>query len=133
MPSISFKYLYRDASNFKKFGVVVFSNDEGVDAIAVANSLVSHFWPEGLFIASQVNVPELFVFDDYPLNPDDHCFHEFASVECSDGAVTDRFGRSIAEFMRDVEVAAEAGWEVFDPLEPFAQEIRASYKKMFHG
>lgn len=133
MANIRLKYLYRDASNFKSFCAVVFSNNEGVDVRAAADWLVTHFWPEGLFIASQVNVPEVFVFDDYPLNPDDHCFHEFDTVESTDDDVDDRFGRSMAEFMRDVEAADEAGWEVFDPLEPFAQELRVSYRRMFPG
>jgi hypothetical protein len=133
MTNMKFRYLYRDASSYKKWNAVVFSNSEALSATAVTRSLMSHFWPEGLFIASQISVPEVFLFDDYPLNVDDHCFHEYGSVEVTEEAVNDRLGRSITEFVRDVENAGREGWDVFDPLEPFAQEFRIAYKRMFPG
>jgi hypothetical protein len=102
-----------------------------VTLTSAANSLVEHFWPEGLFIAGQVNVPEVFLFDEYPLNPDDNCFHQFDSVDATEDPPDDRLGRSVGEFIRDVESAAREGWEVFDPLEPLAQEFRVAYKQMF--
>ena len=77
----------------------------------------------------QVNVPEVFLFDEHQLNPDDHCFHEFDSVEATDHSPTDKYGRSIAEFIREVENEAESGWEVWDPLAPFEEELRHSFKR----
>lgn len=129
--NIRFKYLYRDGSNFKKWGAVIFSNAKGLPVVAVAESLRKHLSPDGFFIASQANVPEAFLFDDYTLNPDDHCFHEFDSVEVTEDLADDRFGRSIAEFIEEVEQEAQRGWEAFDPLEPFARESRLAFKRMF--
>lgn len=131
MGNVRFRYLYRDASNFKKWGEVVFSSCDGLPLDTVAESIERHFSPDALFTASQVNVPEVFLFDDYRLNPDDHCFHEFDSVEVTEDSPNDRLGRSISEFVQEVEKESRRGWEVFDPLEPFAWETRMAFKRMF--
>jgi hypothetical protein len=131
MANIRFKYFYRDGSNFKKWGTVIFSNAEELPVAAVAESLQKQMSPDGYFIASQVNVPEVFLFDDYQLNPDDHCFHEFDSVEVIEDTANDRIGRSIGEFIEEVEQEARRGWDVFDPLEPYAYGLRSAYLRMF--
>lgn len=117
MTNVEFKYLYRDASNYKKFASVVFSNFSELDPLAVSKSLERAFWVDGLFIASQIRVPEVFLFTKCDINIDDHCFHEFYSIKLTPQNPSDIHGRSIKIFVAEVVREAKRGWEVFDPLE----------------
>jgi hypothetical protein len=117
MNNVKFNYLYRDASNFKKFASVVFSNPSGMNPLAVSKSLEDAFWVDGLFIADQIRVPEVFLFTKCDISIDDHCFHQFQSIELTLQVPTDTHGRSIGDFVAEVVKEAKRGWEVFDPLE----------------
>lgn len=72
-----FKYLYRDASNYKAFGAVALagriSDAERVD-------VRRRFESEEFFIAEQIGVPtlyeQLYQWSDGPI-ADDHCWHQF--------------------------------------------------------
>lgn len=76
-----FKYLYRDASNYKAFGAVAvagqFSEDERAN---IRQQLESGQF----FIAEQIGVPplydQLYRWSDGPIS-DDHCWHEFERFE----------------------------------------------------
>lgn len=107
-----FHYLYRDASNYKEWGTVTFSGAMAGLQERLMAALDSH----ELFIAHQVRVPELF-FEQWPASGDDHCFHEFDSMEPTDAAADDHHSRSIEAFVEEVERAARSGWQVFDPIE----------------
>jgi hypothetical protein len=115
MSNMKFHYLYRDASNYKKWAEIVFSNHEGLSSDAAAKALRSCFSSDGLFIAHQVRVPEVFLFAEYGLTPDDHCFHEFDSIEVTYDVPNDAYSRSIRKFMAEVEREARRGWLAFDP------------------
>jgi hypothetical protein len=115
MSNIKFHYLYRDASNYKKWSDVVFSNGEGLPPDAVTEALRNAFSGGVLFTASQIRVPEVFLFSEYHLTPDDHCFHEFYSVEATSDVANDSHGRSIREFVAEVATEARRGWAAFDP------------------
>ena len=115
MSNVRFHYLYRDGSNYKKWAEVVFSNDEGLSLDAVTEALRNGFSRDGLFIAHQVRVPETFLAAEYNLTPDDHCFHEFDSVEVTPDVPNDRYSRSICEFVAEVAREARHGWFAFDP------------------
>jgi hypothetical protein len=119
MSNLRFRYLYRDGGNYKRWGSVVFGNKEGVSAQAAEFSLRVELSGNGLFIAEQVGVPDVFLFSVFPLSPEDHCFQEFHSVEVVRGAITDRLGRTMAEFISEVARQARVGWHVFDPSDPF--------------
>jgi len=117
-----FEYLYRNASNYKQWGTVVFSGAPDED---IARRLVAAWECLEFFIADQVRVPELF-FDD-GLNPeDDHCWHEFAALEPTDDEPTDEFARTIESFVAECEAAARAGWQIFDPLRRGPKRGRSS-------
>ncbi len=115
MSNIKFRYLYRDGSNYKKWGTVVFSNPEELSIELIRKKLGESVSGDGLFIADQVRIAEVFLTDEYPLNGDDHCFHEFAGVEETSDAPSDTHGRSIGEFVSEVEKEADRGWREFDP------------------
>jgi hypothetical protein len=79
---------------------------------------------DGIFIAHQVRVPEVFLAAEDKLTPDDHCFHEFDSVENTSDIPNDPSGRSIREFMAEVAGEAENGWRAFDPQDRLVERVR---------
>jgi hypothetical protein len=107
-----FHYLYRDGSNYKQWGAVVFR--EECDA-SLAGRLFAALDREEFFIAAQVRLPELF-FADRPLYADDHCWHELGEVTTVSESADDPLGRTIEEFVAEVERASATGWAVFDRL-----------------
>ena len=115
MPNIKFNYLYRDAGNYKKWTDVVFSNPDRLTLEAAAKALKDAFLEDGLFIAHQVRVPEVFLFSRGNATSDDHCFHEFSAVEESLEDPNDPFSRSISQFIAEVKREAKSGWAAFDP------------------
>src|SRR5450432_977249 len=117
MSNVRFQYLYRDGSNYKKWGDVVFSNADDLSVESILKSLQQSFSDDGLFIAHQVRIPEIFLAREYAFNEDDHCFHEFADVEVAPDAPNDSYKRSIGEFMAEVAKQAEIGWRAFDPIQ----------------
>lgn len=105
-----FNYRYCDASGYNSWSDVVF---EGAFDDAVLARLRCAFESGEFFVANQVRVPELF-FETSSI--DDHCLHTFGRLEITETAVTDPHGRSIEQFVAEVESAATAGWRVFDPF-----------------
>jgi hypothetical protein len=107
------EYLYRDGSNYKQWGAVIF---RGKCDESLVRRLVAALDREEFFIAHQVRLPELF-FVDRPLYADDHCWHEMGEVITSSAAADDLLGRTVAEFVTEVERACVEGWAVFDRSE----------------
>jgi len=117
MSNIELRYLYRDGGNNKTFGNVVFSNPEQFRSSAIEQALTEMFLEEGLFIADQVRVPEVFLFANGQLALDDHCYHELGAVLTTDKNPTDLHARTISEFLSEVTQQAQRGWRVFDPYD----------------
>ena len=113
--NIKFAYLYRDASNYKQHGNVVFTIPQRFNTDNLDHRLRQAMMVDSTFIADQVRVPNLFLFDTMPMNEDDHCLHEFESLEIVNERPNDPHERSIVEFVREVERAALQGWEGFVP------------------
>jgi hypothetical protein len=117
MENVEFAYLYRDGGNYKKRGRVVFSNPDCLNSVEVERQLRLTFMEDGLFIASQIRVPDVFLYVDGAFSYDDHCFHEFDAVRSTPVAVDDAHGRSIGDFLVEANREAEIGWQVFDPYD----------------
>ena len=117
MGNIKFTYLYRDAGNYKKFGSVVFSNPNHLTLQNLAAPLAQAFSEEGLFVAHQIRVPEVFLYTRGNATSDDHCFHEFDGVEESLEAPNDQHFRAIGEFLVEIQREAKRSWIPFDPHE----------------
>ena len=81
MSNVKFNYLYRDGANYKSWGEVVFANLENLALDESAKIFVNAFLPDKLFIASQISIPEKFLFLDGRFTKDDHCYHEFDCIE----------------------------------------------------
>jgi hypothetical protein len=113
--NVKFSYLYRDAGNYKKWADVVFSNPEGLSIDLVNKALKHAFMQDGLFIAHQIRIPEVFLFARGDATSDDHCFHEFGAVEPTAALPNDGYSRSISEFIAEANSEALKGWVAFDP------------------
>ena len=124
MSNIKLHYLYRDGSNYKKWADIVFLNPDDLPAEIVTDGLREAFLEDGIFIAHQVRIPEVFLAADDQLTFDDHCFHEFASVESTSDAPNDLCQRSIRAFMEEVAREAKRGWCAFDPRDRLLQRSR---------
>lgn len=64
------------------------------------------------FIAEQVRLPNVFL-DDFPINDDDHCWHEFFRFLATDEEVTDAHGRTMEQLVTEFERADAGGWKEF--------------------
>jgi hypothetical protein len=115
--NILFEYLYRDGSNYKDWGTIVFSNPNQLSISEIDERLRRAFNGDSLFIAGQIEVPEIFLYKDGNLTSADHCFHEYDHVELTDDAVTDVKERTMSDFLAQVEVASQRGWEAFNPCD----------------
>ena len=115
MNNIRFHYLYRDGSNYKNWAEVIFSNPDGLSLERIAKQLSESFMEDGLFVAGQVRIPEVFLATEDQLTEDDHCFHEYAEVTGTADAPTDLRHRSINEFLTEVVKESHRGWRAFDP------------------
>jgi stress-induced morphogen len=115
--NVAFSYLYRDAGNYKRWHRVVFDNPFELASNEIEYRIRSALDTSELFIADQVRLPEVFTYLSSCPTGQDHCYHEFESVEFTDELPNDNHSRSIKEFLEELEDAARRGWQVFDPVE----------------
>ena len=115
MQNIKFIYLYRDPGNYKKWAQIVFSNSKELGLDSIVTELQAAFLQDGLFIAHQIRVPDVFFCSSGNATSDDHCFHEFHGVEESLEAPNDIYSRSVGQFLAEVNREAKRGWVAFDP------------------
>ncbi|TSD64560.1 hypothetical protein FFF34_011660 [Inquilinus sp. KBS0705] len=106
MPNIKFSYLYRDSSNYKNFGFIVFDNScnislEGFEAI-IRSKLIDDTW----FYASEWGLSNLY-FDTIDIEADP-TWHEFESVEYTEDTATNSLSISsfycVDELMNNVAI-----------------------------
>jgi hypothetical protein len=99
--NIVFDYMYRDGSNYKQGGEVVFSNPDKLTVEEIEGRIKAAIDEETYFIAHQIGVPEVF-FDD--LGEDDHSWHEFCGVrETRSRKNMDKKKRTIKELVEQME------------------------------
>lgn len=114
-PNICFRYLYRDASNYKQHGEAIFTNQRRLSVEEIEKQIRAFLKDGEYFIARQVNIEERF-FD--ALYEDDHPWHEFSRVEATTQPAFDpenwsvhKHKRDITEFIAELEKAQRAGWD----------------------
>ena len=124
--NVSFKYLYRDASNYKLHGEAVFTNHTFVPIDEIEKQIRSCLKDGEFFIARQVNIEERFF--DVLHEEDDHPWHEFNLVEMTTEPAFDpenwnqhKHKRDITEFIADLEKANHAGWDEMKVREDLAR------------
>ena len=134
---MSFKYLYRDASNYKLHGEAVFTNHTFMPIEEIEKQIRSCLKDGEFFIARQVNIEERFF--DVLHEDDDHPWHEFDLVEVTAEPAFDpenlkehKHKRDITEFIADLEKANRAGWDemkVRDDLARMLEKQKAELKQ----
>ena len=114
--NVSFKYLYRDASNYKLHGEAVFTNSTFMTIDEIEKQIRSCLKDGEFFIARQVNIEERFF--DVLHEDDDHPWHEFNLVEMTTEPAfdpenwnQDKHKRDITEFIAELEKAKRVGWD----------------------
>ena len=114
--NVSFKYLYRDASNYKLHGEAVFTNHTFMPIDEIEKQIRSSLRDSEFFIAQQVNIEERFF--DVLHDDDDHPWHEFNLVEITTEPAFDpenwnqhKRKRDITEFIAELEKAKRVGWD----------------------
>ena len=114
-PNVLFRYMYRDASNYKLHGEAVFTNQTLLPLEEIEKQIRACLSDGEYFIARQINIEERF-FD--ALYGDDHPWHEFVCVEATTLAAFDpenwnehQHRRDIMEFLANLEQAKQAGWD----------------------
>lgn len=115
--TIKFTYMYRDAGNSKAWGEVVFSNPNDFSLTDIEARLRKAFDMGCLFAAGQIQIPEVFLYANGDVIAEDHCFHEFHSVELSTDTPIDVNQRSIRSFVEQVEKESQQGWSAFNPVD----------------
>ena len=76
--NIKFYYLYRDASNYKRYGYVVFANPNNISVVSIEETIRENLIDGEYFDAAGWQLPLLFF--EVP-NADDHDWHEFEDIE----------------------------------------------------
>lgn len=107
LPNISVEYMYRDASNYKCYEIVSFSNSRRINVAEIWRQLnealegVMLFSEQPIFRPEWVGLPTAFLFEQpgYSRNADDHDWHEVISVEETDNPPTLSESSDIANFI----------------------------------
>ncbi len=138
--NVLFKYMYRDASNYKQHGEVVFSNHTFLALDEIENQIRAYLSESEYFIARQVHIEEHF-FD--ALYDDDHPWHEFERVEVTTLVPFDpqnwsefKHRRDITEFIADLNKAHQAGWDEMNvrlDVKGLLQHQKAKLKQKLTG
>lgn len=135
--NIRFRYLYRDASNYKQHGDVIFTNPEHLPLLEIEGRVLACLQDGEFFIARQVGVEERF-FE--ALHDDDHPWHEFVQVEATTDPAFDperSQPRSVTQFLAELEEAHRAGWDEMNVREDLKEQMekqKATMKRRLeHG
>jgi hypothetical protein len=123
MENTSFKYCYQPSNkNPEKAleGEVILSGWIGLDKPNIKTKIERCLEDGQYFIASQLNIPELFPWKLPSEHPsfhaptnEDHCWHKFSDINPSSNSPTDH--RTMQEFLDGLKRADRDGWKVFDP------------------
>jgi hypothetical protein len=106
--NVEFHYLYRDWGNFKNFGSLIFANHSYLAIGEIRRRIERDTDCDRTFVASRLNMPELF-FRNFPFNPElDHGFHEFFDALETELASNDPANRDILEFLVELEARKAA-------------------------
>lgn len=96
--NIKLNYLYRDASNYKQYGSVIFSNINNLSILEIDDIIRNQLIEEISFNHTEFGITSLF-FENK--NEDDHDWHEYENLEMTDENPTDK--RTIEEFLKQLE------------------------------
>lgn len=132
--NILFRYLYRDASNYKQHGEAVFTNNTFLPPDEIEKQIRACLKDGEFFIARQVHLEERF-FD--ALREDDHSWHSFERIEVTtqfpfdpDNWAEKQHRRDINEFIADLERAHRAGWDEMNVRPDLQRQLETQKAKI---
>jgi hypothetical protein len=135
--NVLFRYLYRDASNYKLYGDAIFTNQTFLPLVEIEQQIRACLRDGEFFIARQVWIEERF-FDT--LHDDDHPWHTFEKVETTTLAPFDpdnwaekQHRRDITEFILELEQAQKSGWDEMNVREDLKRLLERERQKMRKG
>jgi hypothetical protein len=100
--NVEFEYQYRDLGNFKRHGSVIFGNRNCLPIQKVDLILVDFFGNDRLFLASEIEVPDMF-FTEFPFKQDlDWEMHEYCAVSETQLPVNDTRKRDIVDLLAQI-------------------------------
>lgn len=102
--NIKFNYLYRDASNFKQYGSIIFLNLNNLSIPEIDHIIRNLLIDELFFNHIKFGIPSLFFKDK---NDDDHDWHEYENIEMTDEIPTDK--RSFEELLKQLRAIRNLG------------------------
>jgi hypothetical protein len=126
--NIRFRYMYRDASNYKQHGEAIFTNPDHLSLQEIDSRLRTCLQDGEFFIARQVGIEERF-FD--ALYDDDHPWHEFVQLEATTDPAFDperSQPRSVTQFLAELEGAHQAGWDEMNVREDVKRMLERQKK-----
>jgi len=104
--NVQFEYRYRGLGNFKRYGSVVFGNQNGLPIDDINRLMLQLIGNDETFVASEVGIPEMF-FTDFPYNPNlDWQMHEYCGVSQTDLPTNDAKGRDIRDLLSQMRAIA---------------------------
>lgn len=109
-PSVRFEYRYRDYSNFKRYGEVVFTNPDALPIERIealfedARRIAFPYADDCQFSAEVLRIPTLYIEPRVP--QDDHAWHEAVCFEATDDPPLDGEGISISDFLNSIRSRA---------------------------
>ena len=101
--NISLEYLYRDAGNNKIWGEVIFGNRNSIETSLLNNEIQNYLIDGEFFNADKISLPSL-GFENFDRELD-HGWHEYFTVNNSEGLPNDFHGRDISEFIHTLKIA----------------------------
>jgi hypothetical protein len=132
--NVLFRYLYRDASNYKLYGEAIFTNQTFLPLAEIEQQVRASLKDGEFFIAQQVRIEERF-FDT--LHDDDHPWHTFEKVETTPLAPFDpdnwaekQHRRDITEFILELEQAKKSGWDEMNVRKDLKQLLEGERQKL---
>jgi hypothetical protein len=113
--NLKFDYLYRDGANYKNCGSMILTGCP--ENLSEFQAKLRETMENGeYFIASQVGVPEVFLYiGEYNVDDDDHSWHEFSGLTETGEEPTSQ--TTPDEFLQKFQKAQTEGWKEFEPRE----------------
>jgi hypothetical protein len=101
--NIKFIYLYRDSSNFKDWGEVVFFNEKEMDIDSISKDIIRHLDSGVFFVAEKISIPPLDLYKEECPSWCNIWFHEYSDIEFTEERPTDTQNRDFSVFLKELK------------------------------
>lgn len=113
LQALVLSYCYCDAGGNKKHGEIHLLNPDHEHPIDATDQLSSYLEGGEFFIARQVGLPEVFLWQDSLPTASDHCWHTFSDFRVGEVAESDSPLLDLPELRTRFAAASQSGWKQF--------------------